>query len=398
MKKIKRYKPQSNFSMDKTLMGLIVALLLIGVIMIHNATVIYSQGLFGEAYRFVFLQIAWILIGLFGFYLFARFDYRNIGNLAFLFLIITLVPLVVLGLLGGLTRVGLIPCSDSIAFAPCVNGAYRWFYLNPPPFPKIPFMGILGFQPSELAKLSIVLYLSVQISKHIKNGNTPFWIYLATAGLTSALVILQPNMSTAVLIFLIATTIYFTSGASLRYLFATLPALGVGGFLFMLISPYHRERFITFSGENVDQDLTLAYHIKQILIALGSGGLLGVGFGQSRQKFQYLPEVSADSIFAIIGEELGFIGTTLVVLLFCFFIYKGLTIAKQAPDLLGRLLAVGITSWVGLQFCINVAAMTKIIPLTGVPLPLISYGGSSMVFTLIGLGILSNIASQRRNT
>ena len=131
------------------------------------------------------------------------------------------------------------------------------------------------------------------------------------------------------------------------------------------------------------------------MIALGSGGLFGVGFGQSRQKFQYLPEVSSDSIFAIIGEELGFIGTTLVVVLFVLFIYKGFTIAKQAPDLLGRLLAVGITSWIGLQFFVNVAAMIEIIPLTGIPIPLISYGGSSMIFSLMGLGILANIASQK---
>ena len=133
------------------------------------------------------------------------------------------------------------------------------------------------------------------------------------------------------------------------------------------------------------------YHVKQILIALGSGGFFGVGFGQSRQKYQYLPEVSADSIFAIIGEELGFIGTTLVIMIFLYIFYKGYRIAVKARDPLGKLLAIGIVCWLGFQFFVNVAAMTKLIPLTGVPLPLISYGGSSTLFILVSLGILANI-------
>jgi cell division protein FtsW len=395
MRKVKRYKPPKKTSADKTLFILIGILLLLGVVMIHNATVIYAQGLFGEAYRLVLLQIAWIAVGLVGFMFFYRYDYRNIEKIAYFLIVFSLIPLLVLGFLGALTRFGLLPCTDTVAFAPCINGAYRWVYLNPPPFPKLPLAGVVGFQPAELAKLSLIVYLSVQIQKNIKKGNTAFWIYLITGGLIAGLIVLQPNMSTAVLIFLIASVIYFSSGASIWPLLATLPALGISGLLFVLLSPYHRERFFTFSGETVGQDLTLAYHIKQIMIALGSGGLFGVGFGQSRQKFQYLPEVSSDSIFAIIGEELGFIGTALVVVLFVLFIYKGFSIAKQAPDLLGRLLAVGITSWIGLQFFVNVAAMTEIIPLTGIPIPLISYGGSSMIFSLMGLGILANIASQK---
>ncbi|OGC45558.1 hypothetical protein A2V49_00955 [candidate division WWE3 bacterium RBG_19FT_COMBO_34_6] len=136
------------------------------------------------------------------------------------------------------------------------------------------------------------------------------------------------------------------------------------------------------------------YHIKQVLIALGTGGVFGIGFGQSRQKFQYLPEISSDSIFAIIGEEFGFIGTTLIVTAFGYLIYLGLQIAKEAPDSYGKMLAVGITSWIGLQFFINIAAMVGLIPLTGIPIPLISYGGSSMLFSLSALGILYNIHKQ----
>jgi cell division protein FtsW len=153
---------------------------------------------------------------------------------------------------------------------------------------------------------------------------------------------------------------------------------------------------MTLLGGNVETELSSGYHIKQILLALGSGGFWGVGFGQSKQKFNYVPEVASDSIFAIIGEEFGFIGTTLVMVAFIYLIYKGFSIAKNSKDLPGRLLAVGISSWIGLQLFVNVAAMTKIIPLTGVPIPLISYGGSSMLFSMMALGILANIDRQSR--
>jgi cell division protein FtsW len=142
------------------------------------------------------------------------------------------------------------------------------------------------------------------------------------------------------------------------------------------------------SGNDADAS---SYHVKQALMALGSGGIGGVGFGQSKQKYQYLPEVASDSIFAIIGEEFGFVGTACVVFAYLYLVYRGFVIAKNAPDLLGKLIATGVSSWLGIQFFVNVAAMTKIIPLTGVPIPLISYGGSSMVFSLMGLGILANI-------
>lgn len=393
MKKLRRKTAQILHDHDKTFLGLIGFMLIFGVIMIHNATVIYSYDVFGGAYRFVFLQIGWILVGLVGFGFFYRFDYKNIQKIAFPLMIVTLIPLAFLALLGLLNKVGILPCSNSIIFTPCINGAFRWFYINPPPLPRLPVLGVLGFQPSELAKFSLILYLAVQLNKTIKEGSS-FMVYMISAGLVAFLVLMQPNMSTAALIFLTASVMYYASGASILPQLVSLPIIGAVGIIFMLTSSYRRERLLTLIGSNAEKELSLGYHIKQILIALGSGGIFGVGFGQSRQKFQYLPEVSSDSIFAIIGEEMGFVGTAFVVLLFFFFIYKGLNIAKSAPDLLGRLLAVGVISWIGLQFIVNVAAMTKIIPLTGVPIPLISYGGSSMIFSLMGLGVLGNISRQ----
>lgn len=390
MHKLKRKTAQLSQKHDRTLLGLIGFMLVFGIVMIHNATVVYSQDLFGGAYRFVFLQLAWIFVGLLGFIFFYNFDYQKIEKIAYPLMALTLVPLVLLAFMGFLEKVGAIPCSNGFIFAPCLNGAFRWLYLNPAPLPRIPMFGLLGFQPSELAKFATILYLAVQINKTIKQGNS-FMIYLVVAGLVSFLVLMQPNMSTAALIFLIATSMYFSSGAPLAKLFITLPLLGVFSVVFMFTSSYRRDRLMTLFNNSSGTDLSLGYHIKQILIALGSGGIMGVGFGQSRQKFQYLPEVSSDSIFAIIGEEMGFIGTVFVIALFGFLIYKGVSIAKRAPDLLGRLLAVGMTSWIGLQFFVNVAAMTKMIPLTGVPIPLISYGGSSLFFSLMGLGILANV-------
>ena len=395
MKRSTRKTAQIKETSDKSFLILVGILLVFGVIMIHNATVVFSQGVFGGAYRLVLLQIAWIIVGLFGFGFFYRLDYKKISRVAYPLFGLSLLPLGLLALLGFLNKVGVLPCSDAVIFAPCINGAFRWLYINPPPLPKIPLMGILGFQPSELVKLSLIMYLSVQLSKNIKEKGNPFSVYLVTSGLVSFLILMQPNMSTAALIFLITTAVYYSSGQTLGPLLITLPVISIVGLFGVLLSPYRRVRLLTLINPAEGKELTLGYHIKQILIALGSGGLFGIGFGQSRQKFQYLPEVSSDSIFAIIGEEMGFLGTTVVVILFSAFIYKGLTIAKKAPDLLGKMLAVGITSWIGLQFFINIAAMTKIIPLTGIPIPLISYGGSSMVFSLMGLGVLANIGREK---
>jgi cell division protein FtsW len=263
-------------------------------------------------------------------------------------------------------------------------------YLNPPPLPSIPFLGVLGFQPGELAKLTVILYLSVQLSKNIKEGGELFWVYMVTASLLSGLILLEPNMSTAVMVFMLGTIVYFVSGAPIKPVLITIPIIMTIAVAVILISPYRRSRLMSmFSGD--DDVGASSYHVKQALMALGSGGITGVGFGQSKQKYQYLPEVASDSIFAIIGEEFGFIGTASIVLAYLYLVYKGFVIAKNAPDLLGKLIATGISSWLGIQFFVNVAAMTKIIPLTGVPIPLISYGGSSMIFSLMGLGILANI-------
>jgi cell division protein FtsW len=382
---------------NNSLLITILSLLGFGVIFIANSTIVSSENLYGSPYRFAILQLAWVIMGLAGFLLFYFVDYRKLEKFS------TLLFLITVTILFTLSVISIFPCNSNIKFAPCINGANRWLYLNPDPLPKIPFIGVLGFQPAEIAKLALILFLAFKLGKGIKDGiigyglkgmKKSFLVYVLCSGLIAGLVLLQPNMSTAAMLFILGTIIYFSSGASLKELFILIPSLTVLAVISIFASPYRRERFMTLLGGRSDVELSSGYHIKQILLALGSGGFWGVGFGQSKQKFNYLPEVASDSIFAIIGEEFGFLGTTLVTMAFVYLIYKGFSIAKNSKDPVGRLIAVGVSSWIGLQFFVNVAAMTKIIPLTGVPIPLISYGGSSMLFSMMALGILANIERQ----
>lgn len=369
-----------------------LALTFFGLLMIYNATVVFAQKNFGEAYRFVLLHIGWLSVGSIVFLGFYRFDYKKLFYFSFPFYVLTLIPLGFLALVAILRRISVISC-DSISFAPCVNGVTRWFSLNPEPLPQLPVLGTLGFQPSEMAKLSLIVLLAAVFSSRAKNNTNPFWLFIIYTGIIAFLIFLQPNLSTAVLTVGLGGIMYFAAGKPLKYLIASTPVFFVLAIMLMFSSQYRRERVLTYLGSNKNQSAN--YHVEQVSIALGSGGIFGKGLGQSRQKFQFLPEVTSDSIFAIVGEELGWLGTTGLIVLFTLFIYRGLKIGKNAPDDFGMLLSVGIISWVGMQYLINVAAMTGIIPLTGIPLPLVSYGGSSTVFLLAGLGIVANVSKRK---
>lgn len=383
---------RSQQTADKVFLVLILVLTLFGLLMIYNATVIFAQKNFGESYRFVLLHLGWLVIGSVAFFTLYKIDYKRLFYLSFPLFITTLIPLVILAIVASLRRFGVMSC-DSFAFAPCVNGVTRWFSINPTPLPQFPILGTLGFQPSEMAKLSLIVFLSSIFSSKSKNKTNPFVIFLIYTGLLSFLIFMQPNLSTAVLVFGLGAVVYFAAGKPLKYLIGALPVFLILAVIMMFSSEYRRERVMTYLGSNTNDQAN--YHVEQINIALGSGGFFGKGLGQSRQKFQFLPEVTSDSIFAIVGEELGWVGTSALVIVFTLFVYRGLKIGKEADDDFGRLLAIGITSWVGIQYLINVAAMTGIIPLTGVPLPLVSYGGSSTVFLLAGLGIVANVSKNK---
>jgi len=259
-------------------------------------------------------------------------------------------------------------------------GAHRW--LN---------FGFFILQPAELAKLVLIIYLSAWFSKVEKGKLIAFLLLL---GIIIGLVIIEPDLGTAIIILSIALILYFLSGAPFIQFLLLFPILLIGVSGLAIIAPYRFRRLTTFFNPESDP-LGASYQIRQVLFALGSGGWFGVGIGKSRQKYQYLPEANTDSIFAIIGEEVGFIGAIFVVVSFLFLVWRGFKIAKGAADPFGKLLALGISSWVGIQTIINLAAMVALLPLTGVPLPLVSYGGSSLIILLSAFGILLNISKHR---
>ncbi|MFZ7134023.1 MAG: putative lipid II flippase FtsW, partial [Eubacteriales bacterium] len=264
-----------------------------------------------------------------------------------------------------------------------INGARRWFDIA----------GI-SLQPSEVAKFGVIIFTATILSKMKENiryffkGTLPFLLLIA---LVSGLIYLQPNLSTAIVIALIIIGMIFVAGANLTYLIGTGVAL-VGVVIYaILFTGWRSDRLSTLLNPELDPT-GAGWQAKQSLLALGSGGIFGQGLGNGKQKMFYLPEPSNDFIFAHIGEELGLIGTVLILALFLLLIWRGLRIALYAPDTFASLMAFGIIFMVGIQVIINISVVTQIIPITGMPLPFISAGGSSLLFLMGGMGILLNIS------
>jgi cell division protein FtsW len=349
---------------DFLLLGLTLILTLFGLLMVYDASSFISFRDFGTKYHYIKDQSMWMLFGFIGLAWFSFFDYKKLYNLALPFLIIAILFLIAVFLPG----IGI-----------SVLGAHRWVNLH---------FGVL--QPAEFVKLSLALYLSAWFSAKEKGRFTAF---LLLTGLVLFLVMAEPDMGTTIIILCEALVIYFLSGGKMLYFAAILPLLAVVGFILIKIEPYRAARLATFLHPN-DSIQNASYQVRQILLALGSGGLTGVGLGNSLQKYAYLPENTTDSIFAIIAEEIGFIGS-FIFLIACFlFIWRGIFVALRAKDTFGKLLAGGIIGFLGFQMVINLGAQTALLPLTGVPLPFISYGGSSLVVDLCSVGILVNIARQ----
>lgn len=366
-----------NFSQfknaDKTLLIVIAVLAVFGLIMLSSASVAVGLNRFNDGSFYIKKQLIALVIGLAGLYYAYRVDYRRWRDLSFWLFAITL-GLLVLVLIPGIGASG--------------YGAQRWLNLY-----------VTTFQPSELAKLTLILYLSGWLAEQgqarlrdFKTGLLPLLLLL---GVLFLLIILQPDLGTLLVICAIAMVLYFVGGANLRHLAGLIGSGLILVALVIKLEPYRLARFTTFLNPGADPQ-GAGYHITQALLAIGSGGILGVGLGHSRQKFLYLPEVTGDSIFAVMAEELGFIACVALVALFALFMWRGLRIARRAPDMYGKLLAVGITAWIVIQAFVNIGAMVGVLPLTGLPLPLISYGGSALIIMLFGMGILLNISKQSR--
>ncbi|MBI4065392.1 putative lipid II flippase FtsW [Candidatus Gottesmanbacteria bacterium] len=356
-------KPKARLHrVDAFLVLIILTLAGIGILMVYNASVAIAIRDFSDQYYFVREQIKWLGIGIVSLIVFSSIDYHRWYKLSLPLLIGALVLLLAVFIPGLGVR---------------ALGAHRW--LN---------FGFFVVQPAEITKLILIMYLSAWFSLKEKGRLGAFLLLL---GMVVGLIIAQPNLGTAVIIICIAILLYFLSGAPVWQFIVLIPLFIIGAGGLAVAAPYRFKRLTTFFDPESDP-LGASYQIRQILLAFGSGGWFGVGIGKSRQKYEYLPEANTDSIFAIIGEELGFIGAAIIIGLFLLLVWRGFRIAKHAPDSFGRLLALGISSWVAIQTIINLSAMVALIPLTGVPLPLVSYGGSSLIILLSGLGILLNIS------
>jgi cell division protein FtsW len=358
-----------NKKPDYVLLTVVAILVVFGLIMISSASVALSQENYHESYYYLKSQLLkgllpGLALGLVAYF----FPYRYLKKFALPLLIITIIGLVLVFIPG--LGVG-------------HGGAKRWIVLGP-----------IVFQPSEILKLSFVIYLAAWFSskgKAVKDFSQGLIPFLTLMGIIGFLLIAEPDIGTLGVIGFSSVLVYFLAGARISHL--SLIGLGAVFLYYLLIKFYSHaaNRFTTFLHPELDPR-GIGYQINQALLALGSGGMFGLGLGQGLQKFRYLPEPASDSIVAVIGEELGFIGVFCLLLLFIILAFRGLKIAQRAPDDFGRFLAGGIIGWIMVQTLINISAICGLIPLTGITLPFISLGGSSLTITLAAMGILLNIS------
>lgn len=360
-------KTDDSHKFDYLLIITIAALLIVGLMMIYSATFALGYQLYDQPTYYFIRQLLWMGVGLLVMIIFARVEYHTWRRFSILLMTLTLLLLGVV-LLIGQERFG----------------GQRWLFNG-------------SIQPSEFSKLAIMIYIADWLSskgeriRRVSYGLIPFAILL---GLITGLIVLQRSLSTAVLIALTALAMFFIAGGNLWQIIVS-AVLGGGTIAFLTTqSAYRLTRVATFLDPLNADPLNGGYQIRQILIALGSGGLLGLGLGASRQKFGYIPASHTDGIFAILGEELGLIGSLAVVGLFAFLAYRGFRVAMLAPDAFGRVLASGITCGLIFQAIVNVGVVTASIPFTGVTLPFISFGGSSLVVSMASAGLL--LAVSRR--
>ncbi len=353
---------------DPILLFIVVALMGVGLVMVYSASSITSLAQMSDGLYYFKRQLLWVIVGLVAMLLTSGIPYHKLEKFA--------VPL--LGVAIFLLVLVLIP-----GVARDIGGAKRWIRF-----------GSIGFQPSEFAKMCFVLYMAHSISARQKvigsfmHGMLPD---LIVTGIVFALIYKEPNLSTATLIGGTYFAMYFLGNGSLANL-GGLAACGIVMVVSLMFGASYRMRRFTAFLDPWENAKTSGYHIIQSLVAIGSGGIWGLGLGESRQKFFILPERHTDFIFAITCEELGLIGGVAVLLLFFILIWRGLYIASRAPTMFGFLTAAGITCVIGLQVVVNISVVLSLMPTTGVTLPFISYGGSSTLFLAIGVGILLNIS------
>jgi len=360
-------------SMDMFLFNLVLILFGFGIIMCFSASAPEGQKLHNDSYHFIRNQLIYGSAGLVGMLIASVFDYRNYKKVILPLLLVTFILLA------------------STQLFPPINGSQRWIRI-----------GAFTFQPSELAKFTAIIWTALMISQikwNHRKGPKDFFISLVTdiilpfgvaLGIIAGLLMWQPHFSCTILILGTCGLMVFLSKARTGHCILAV-SVCVPALVALAFDGYRANRMGSFLNP-FDYMQGDGWQVAQSYYALGSGGLFGLGLGQSRQKFSWLPEPYNDFIFAVIGEELGFIGALFVIVLFGLLIWRGLRIVKYAPDIFGKYVALGITLLIALQVAINLAVVTKVVPATGMPLPFFSYGGTAIMFTLFEMGVLLNIS------
>ncbi len=355
---------------DGFLVGAVTILLASGMIMVFSASAAVATENYGSPIYFFIKQIIWGFLCFTAIFVFSRYDYNNFSRFG--------VPLI-----GIITAIGLLIAV--LIWGEVINNARRWFVFGP-----------MSFQPSELAKLAAILYFAdifsrkeTQLRKW-KQGLLPHFIILL---LVLIPVFLEPDLSTTIMIFLIVATMAFLSNIRIKHVLAGFVLLIPAIFLKLNLTNVQNSRIASWL-EHFSDPLGSSYQIKQSLIGLGRGGIAGTGLGASKQKYHFLPESHTDFVFSIVGEEFGFIGTTIILILFLVILWRGIAIARAAKNPYGQFLAVGLTMSLVLYAVINAGVVTMLLPTTGLPMPFLSYGGSSLLFVGITVGILINISKQ----
>jgi cell division protein FtsW len=353
---------------DMWLFGIAVILLSVGVVMVYSASAIVAAERFHDPFMFLRKQLFWAALGGIALWVAMRIDYRHLEKLMVPALAVAVVLLVIV----------LVP-----PFGQSINGTRRWLRLGP-----------VSFQPVELAKLALVIYLAAFLARRREQLHE-LWRGLAppvlVAGTLAGLVLLQPDLGNGLTLLAVTFGLLFVAGMRVRHLAMILVAALPPVVVLVAIAPYRVRRIIAFLDPWQDPRGS-GFQIIQSYLAIGGGGPLGRGIGESRQKLFYLPESHTDFIFAIIGEELGFVGAAAVVGLFALFIWRGLRIGLRSPEPFGAYLALGITVLVATQTIVNLGVVTGLLPTKGLPLPFISFGGSALVVTMASTGVLLNIS------
>lgn len=369
-------------SVDLLVLILTLVLSLLGLLIITDASAVVAQTNFGDQFYYLKRQVAWLILGLSIMFLLSNIDYQQFRRASKWLLLTSLITLVLV----------LIPSIGESRL-----GARRWLGV-----------GNQGFQPSELAKLALIVWGAdffaqiltplkrklVTINEKInarQSNLQPIWPFLAILLIMAGLIMLEPDLGTTIVLVAVGLSLSFLAETPANKILLFLILGLVIGLALIIFSPYRQERLLTFLDPHRDPQGS-SYHTQQILIALGSGGLFGQGISQSKQKYAYLPEVVTDSIFAVVGEELGFVGALFLISLLAVLVLACFRLALKAPDRFGQLICGGVGTLIAIQTIINLGAIVGIFPLTGIPLPLISYGGSSLVVTLTGLGMVLSIS------